>query len=103
MSWECRAETNRKAMPSTRGQEEQGRRRYGANMAQPGVTFTEIFSEDEGPDIAYYPAIRKPRRPPKRPYSKEPEQSSSKHKDSVMIYKAPGFDEINELADEEET
>jgi len=103
MSWECRAETNRKAMPSTRGQEEQGRRRYGANMAQPGVTFTEIFSEDEGPDIAYYPAIRKPGRPPKRPYSKEPEQSSSKHKDPVTIYKAPGFDEIDELADEEET
>src|SRR5271170_7831411 len=72
-------------------------------MAQLEVTFTEIFPEDKGPDIAYYPAIRKPGRPPKKPYGKEPEQSSSKYKDPVTIYKTPGFNEVDELANEEET
>jgi gag-polyprotein putative aspartyl protease len=81
-------------------------RRNGANMAQPGVTFREVFSDsEEEPDIAYYPAIhhKKPGRPPgtgkKTPYQRKGE--SSKPTEPVTVYKAPGFDEIDELAEDE--
>ena len=71
-------------------------------MAQPDVTFREMFlSDDEGPNVAYYPAICKTRRPSKKPYQKEPQAGSSKGKEPVTIYKAPGFDEIDELADDD--
>src|SRR5665213_1867997 len=101
MANDCRTETNRQAMPSRRGQEET-RRRDRAHMAQPDVTFREIFSsDDEGPNVAYYPAIRKPGRPSKKPYQKESQAGSSKGKEPVTIYKAPGFDEIDELTDDD--
>ena len=71
-------------------------------MAQPDVTFWEMFSsDDEGPNIAYYPAIHKPGWPSKKPYQKESQAGSSKGKEPVTIYKAPGFDEIDELADDD--
>ena len=77
-------------------------------MAQPEVTFREVFEDsDDEPDIAYYPAIhnKKVGRPPgsgknqKRPYEKKGE--SSKITEPVTIYKAPGFDKVDELEEED--
>ena len=74
-------------------------------MAQTDVTFREIFDDEDNsvPNIAFYPAIQKPGRPSKKPYTKEAEAGSSKAKEPITIYKAPGFDEIDELADDEVT
>ena len=99
----CQTETNTRAEPSNQGRRDQDRRRTGMNMAKTDVTFREIFEDEEDtpPNIAFYPAIRKPGRPSKKPYNKEAEAGSSKGKEPVTIYKAPGFDEIDELADED--
>ena len=106
---ECQTETGRRAGPSMRSQDARNdTRRNGANMAQPEVTFREVFEDsDDEPDIAYYPAIhnKKVGRPPgsgknqKRPYEKKGE--SSKITEPVTIYKAPGFDEVDELEEED--
>ena len=58
-------------MPNKREQEET-RWWDGAHIAQPDMTFREMFSsDDKGPNIVYYPAIRKPEQSPKKLYQKE--------------------------------